>query len=130
MVLRTGKTLSSETMFVAMLALIATQVTVVKGESFWAYVPKPPLLHPVGWNEQDHIKVMTNNSELLGGLQDFDRNHHISKHVNYVGRSDTVPICLALKGAAPFGCLPVNYRSFLTDSPDREGGFKCWIWKL
>ena len=39
MVQRTGKTLSSETMFLAMLALVATQVTAVVGDSFWAYIP-------------------------------------------------------------------------------------------
>jgi hypothetical protein len=41
-----------------------------------------------------------------------------------------VPICLALKGAVAIGCLPVNYRSFVTDAPGNEDRFKFWVWKL
>jgi hypothetical protein len=66
----------------------------------------------------------------LGGFQDFGRNHHISKHVNYKGRSDVVPSCLALKGAVLIGFLPVNYRSFVTVARDNEDRLRCWVWKL
>jgi hypothetical protein len=66
-----------------MLALIAMQVTAIAGDSFWAYIRKALLLHLVGWNEPNNIKVMTSNSELLGGFQNFGRNYHILKLVNY-----------------------------------------------
>lgn len=73
---------------------------------------------------------MTNNSELMGGFLDFGRDHRTSKRFYYEGRSDVAPICLALKGPVPIGCLPVNYRSFVTDAPDYENKFQRWVWKL
>lgn len=34
------------------------------------YVPHPPLLHPMDWGDNVHIRDMTNNTELLGGHAD------------------------------------------------------------
>ena len=70
----------------------------------------------------------------MGGYQECDHEVNISAYINYEGRTDSVPICLVLRGAAPVGCLPVNYRTFLTDAPDpsdnaeKEG--KRLMWEL
>lgn len=34
--------------FLAILSLLICQNAVVHSKSYWAYVPKPPLIHPVG----------------------------------------------------------------------------------
>ena len=46
--------------------LSAKIVTIEANQSYWAYMPNPPLFHPTPWGEQ-HLKVYTNNSDLLGG---------------------------------------------------------------
>ncbi|XP_062957102.1 uncharacterized protein LOC134380900 [Cynocephalus volans] len=33
----------------------------VSGDNYWAYVPNPPLLHPVTW-EDDRVPIYTNNT--------------------------------------------------------------------
>lgn len=68
---------------------------------------------------------MTSHSELLGGTPDYHLRKNCSTYVNYEGRADLSPICLALRGDIPPGCLPVNYRTFLTDTPDREVTLKA-----
>ena len=112
------KPLKPEFIFLAILSLIAAQTVAVSGESYWAYIPKPPLIHPVGWLDSDYIKVLTNDTDLLGGTQDYCERPNSSALLNFEGDLTPPPICLALHGYPPLGCLPVNYRIFLTDSPD------------
>ena len=85
------KLLTPEFIFLAILSLIAAQSTVTYGESYWAYIPKPPLIHPVGWLDPDHIKVLTNDTDLLGGMQDYDERPNSSALLNFEGRSDPPP---------------------------------------
>ena len=77
------------------------------------YVPHPPLLHPMDWGDNVHIRDMTNNTELLGGHADpppFDFLCNLNE-----GMSDSAPICVTLKGITSMGCLPTSYRTFLSD---------------
>lgn len=115
-----GKPLTFENMFLAMLAILTAQVVTVSGDVYWAYVPHPPFLHPVGWGEETQIKIMTNNTQLLGGYEDFISSHQMSQVIDYEGMSDTTPICVTIRGRVPPGCLPINYRTLLTDAPDRN----------
>lgn len=55
--------------FPAYLVILAVKPAEVVEESFGAYVPKPRLIHPVGWRDQSYINVMTNHSELQEELQ-------------------------------------------------------------
>lgn len=47
-------------LFVAMLALLTVQVSIVKGENYWTYYLNPPVLHPVTW-EDVSVPVFVNN---------------------------------------------------------------------
>ena len=41
----------------------------MNADVFWAYVPDPPLLQPVGW-EMSFVPVYVNDTILLGGFSD------------------------------------------------------------
>ena len=43
----------------------------MNADVFWAYVPDPPLLQPVGW-EMSFFPVYVNDTILLGGFSDKD----------------------------------------------------------
>ena len=66
MVFNTGQPSLVENMFLALLAIVTLQVYPASAASFWAYVPHPPLLHPMGWGDDVNIRVMTNDSGLMG----------------------------------------------------------------
>ncbi|XP_042521557.1 endogenous retrovirus group K member 19 Env polyprotein-like [Dipodomys spectabilis] len=120
-------------MFLAMLALVSLQVNYASCTMYWAYVPDPPLLHPVGWTHPSNIKVLMNDTSILGGIPIGSEEPMTSTSLDYEGRSDVTPICLALKGRAPFACLPVNYRTFYTDAPDKTNtafSSKRVMWEL
>ena len=59
---RTGTALTLAALFLAMLSVITT--TVGANHTWWAYVPSPPLLSPVTW-EDSSVPVFTNGSSLL-----------------------------------------------------------------
>lgn len=82
MVSNTGKPSSIENMFFAMLAIIAIQVYPASTASFGAYVPHPPLLHPVGWGDDVNIRMMTNDTGLMGGHASFS-SHLTSTVIKY-----------------------------------------------
>ncbi|KAL0623081.1 envelope glycoprotein [Plecturocebus cupreus] len=54
-------------MFVAMMAILSCQVPVVQPASqvLWAYVPDPPVLRPVTWNDPS-FPVYLNDTSVLG----------------------------------------------------------------
>ncbi|XP_062041268.1 endogenous retrovirus group K member 25 Env polyprotein-like [Lepus europaeus] len=114
-------------LFVAFLSLISTPKT--EGTSYWAYVPNPPIVQPVGWLDREPVKVLTNDSLWLGGVQDSDARVSSSSTISFEGRADSLPICLTLQGKAPNGCLTTRYRTFLTDGPDHENPGKRWVWE-
>lgn len=113
----------------------------VEGISYWAYVPNPPIIQPVGWLDREPIKVLTNDSVRMGGAQGSDERYSTSSLITFEGRADSLPICLSLKGEPPSGCLPTSYRTFLADGPDKtssiESGIsggkkreqKRWMWE-
>lgn len=130
LLLQQGKPLSPCMYFIAFLALISAPPT-VESTGFWAYVPRPPLLQPVGWFDPKPIKVLVNDTMRLGGLQDSDVRPRTSSYITYEGKSDTLPIYIVLQEAkVPFGCLKTSYRTFLTDAPDRQNKDKRWMWEF
>ncbi|XP_042555352.1 endogenous retrovirus group K member 25 Env polyprotein-like, partial [Dipodomys spectabilis] len=118
-----------ENMFLAMLALVKYAFCTM----YWEYFPDPPLLHPVGWTHPSNIKVLMNDTSILGGIPVGSEKPMISTYLDYEGRSDVTPICLALKGRAPFACLPVQYRTLYADAPDKTNtasSSKRVMWEL
>nr|XP_023404925.1 endogenous retrovirus group K member 19 Env polyprotein-like isoform X2 [Loxodonta africana] len=107
------------TLFVAMLAIISCQVCVVMADMHWAYVPKPPIFHPVTW-EDPSPSVFTNNSALLGGETIFWNPQGFNSNYSYSGMSDNPPICIQLRNLRKTipGCIPFGFKSMITDSPN------------
>lgn len=68
----TGEPVTPTTLFLAMLALLSAQAQPTTANPYWAYVPNPPLLHPVSWNERN-IPVYANDTQALG----LPSSHHI-----------------------------------------------------
>lgn len=126
-----GKPPSMANIFLACMLLLSAVPT--QGDSYWAYVPKPPLIHPVTWQEREHIKVMTNVSDILGGTPIFSVGPIKSSTLTYEGRADSAPICFSLLGFSISGCLPVAYRTFVTDAPEsveKPTPEKRLVWEL
>lgn len=63
-------------------------------ETYWAYLPNPPLLHPVTWEDQ-RIPVYVNDTKTLG----LPSSDHIwlqwHAGLNYSGVSMHLPICFS-----------------------------------
>lgn len=129
LILNQGKPLTPCMYFIAFLALISGTPP-VEGAAFWAYVPRPPLLQPVSWFDPEPIKILTNDTLRLGGLQDSDVRPNSSSYITFEGRTDTLPICITLQGRVPDGCVKVSYRTFLTDAPDSQNPGKRWMWEI
>nr|XP_042126859.1 endogenous retrovirus group K member 19 Env polyprotein-like [Peromyscus maniculatus bairdii] len=125
-----GKPLTASFYFTAFLSLLFAPLPVAQGVSFWAYVPNPPIIQPVGWLDQKPIKMLTNDSVRLGGAQDSDAQNSSSSLVNFKGKADSLPICLTLQGKVPYGCFPTSYRTFLTDGPDKASAVQQDVFEL
>lgn len=106
------------------------------GESYWAYLPKPPILHPVGWDSTDHIRVLTNQTLYLGGSPDFHGFKNSSGNVNFEGKSDSLPICFSFSLYVPTGCFQITKQVFNSDTPTFDNskpggkGDKRRMWEL
>lgn len=61
-------------------------------ETYWAYVPNPPVIHPVTWDENVDIPVYINQTKYLDQYSD---SHILQFHafVNYSGRYEGSLLC-------------------------------------
>ena len=113
-----GTAVTPDTMFVAMFAVISCQVICVSASHYWAYIPDPPTLHPTPWGATS-VHVFTNNSHRLGGDSNSFILHRSDSNFTFYGKLDPLPICFSTDTTQlPEGCLPINYQSMLTDSPN------------
>lgn len=64
----------------------------------------------------DHIKVLTNQTLVIGGSPDFHLLKNSSGYVDFEG-SDSLPICFSFSPSVPVGCFQVGKRVFNTDNP-------------
>ena len=62
MVKEQGQPLTSATLFLAMLPVVTTMVGA--NHTYWAYVPNPPLLRPITW-EDSSVPIFINDSSWL-----------------------------------------------------------------
>ncbi|XP_043757898.1 endogenous retrovirus group K member 25 Env polyprotein-like [Cervus elaphus] len=96
---------ASPTSILISLLLLLNQISSMEASIFWAYVPDPPLLQPVGW-EMSSVPVYVNDTILLGGFSDkhiFPQNASIS----YTGSSSQLPMCF-FRNHNVSGCLTVT----------------------
>ncbi|XP_053924924.1 uncharacterized protein LOC128852392 [Cuculus canorus] len=66
-----------------------------KAETYWAFVPNPPIIHPVTWEEPTDIPVHNNQTMFMGQYSD----KHIvifSARFNFSGRLDGNPMCFQI----------------------------------
>lgn len=80
--------MTAELLFLTMLSLLNASVT---AEAYWAYVPNPPMLHFVNW-EENTIHAYVSEPKILGSPI---ANHIIpqAKMVNFMGWVVGIPIC-------------------------------------
>ncbi|XP_059034770.1 endogenous retrovirus group K member 19 Env polyprotein isoform X2 [Mustela lutreola] len=85
--------------------ILMQQVLAAQGSLYWAYVPDPPLLQPVGWDVSS-IPVYVNDTVLLGPPSSVHLRPQQAA-ISYKGYSDVYPICFAMKRTIPH-CLSVS----------------------
>ncbi|XP_043328910.1 uncharacterized protein LOC122444205 [Cervus canadensis] len=103
------------------LLLLLNQISSMNADVFWAYVPDPPLLQPVGW-EMSLVPVYVNDTVLLGGFSD----KHISLQsasISYTGSSSQLPMCFFRNHNVP-GCLTVTDAGYFAYDDDHG---RSWI---
>ena len=133
MVNSSGKPITPEALFFALIALISTQVLPIQaydneGKAYWIYFPNPPLLHPTTWS-RSNIKVFSNEPQLLGGISDSLVPHKIASKITFHGITEETPMCFSTDNLhVPLGCLPLSYRTYITHSPGEDN--KRDIWSL
>ncbi|KAM5338911.1 endogenous retrovirus group K member 25 Env polyprotein-like [Glossophaga mutica] len=107
---RAQRRLQQLALILSLLWMLKTQV---KAEEYWAFLPNPPVLHPVTWEDTDFVPVYVNNTQVLGPPS----TGHIlpmSAKYNYTGLSTTPPICFSLKSGK---CI------FISRYTDWDGNF-------
>ena len=89
-------------MFLAMLSVVTT--TVGASHTYWAYVPNPPLLSPITW-EDSSVPIFINYSSLLPGPFDpslplkpeEEGRQRSNVSVNYTVGTYLTPICMGVE---------------------------------
>jgi hypothetical protein len=89
----TSKSLTPGALLLAMVAILSCQVHGTLGETYWVYVPDPPVVHLASWNDT-RIRMCTNDVTLLGGS---DSSHilHQWAFYNYSAHSHSPPVGLS-----------------------------------
>lgn len=113
-----GHPVTPFSLFLAFLALMAQTGPASAEGIYWAYVPDPPLLHPLGWGIRN-VPVYNNDTQVLGSPSD----NHITKaetfFFNYTGLSFTVPICLTFAENIT-GCLTLDKHTMVRGGYDKD----------
>ncbi|XP_042747095.1 endogenous retrovirus group K member 9 Env polyprotein [Lagopus leucura] len=84
---------------IRLMALILSTLWILhhgcNAETYRAFVPNPPIIHPVTWDEPVDIPVYNNQTMFMGQYSD---GHIIefSARFNYSGKVDGMPICFQM----------------------------------
>ncbi|KAK1335275.1 hypothetical protein QTO34_004860 [Cnephaeus nilssonii] len=60
-----GVQVTPSNLFLAMMALVSCQVSMAAAETYWTYVPDPPVVNPATWTGES-VPVFTNNTNVVG----------------------------------------------------------------
>ncbi|KAL0626540.1 LOW QUALITY PROTEIN: envelope glycoprotein [Plecturocebus cupreus] len=79
--------------FIAMLVILSCQVPGARSENqaLWAYVPDPPVLRPVTWNDPS-FPVYLNNTSVLGFPSSSHITPQVAKH-DFTAQAANPPMC-------------------------------------
>lgn len=103
---RTGKTLNAENLFLAMCALLT--VSSSEAVSYWAYIPNPPVFEPVTWGDSD-VLIFSSPKILSPPWKDLrEYNKDDGANFNFTSHTIKKPICL---GKPP--CLTLDWQHWL-----------------
>lgn len=86
-----------------LLMMLMTLSSAEPDQTYWAYVPDPPILHPVIW-EGPEIPVYVNDTQTLGLPSDGHMKQHLERNFTYNGIGLGLPVCVAKNVSTP-GCL-------------------------
>ncbi|KAK1346818.1 hypothetical protein QTO34_000678 [Cnephaeus nilssonii] len=91
------------------MALVSCQVSMAEAETYWTYVPDPPMANPATWTG-DSVPVFTNNTNMVGGSSDKHITPSSQGDYTYNGFSgEELPICLSKQGTS--GCLQLGQEN-------------------
>ncbi|XP_044917569.1 endogenous retrovirus group K member 6 Env polyprotein-like isoform X1 [Felis catus] len=125
LVLSQGCTLSPSVLFVAMLSILACQVSTCSAEQFWAFFPNPPHFHPVTWDDNT-THFIVNNTAIMGGPKIVYSDSHTTPTINYnytyLGTSPSMPICFSIPTVWPYSqnfpqCVGLQTTGIIFDHP-------------
>ncbi|XP_064221661.1 endogenous retrovirus group K member 19 Env polyprotein-like [Aotus nancymaae] len=98
LIMENGQSHTPSTLFLAMIAILSCQTNtqaqaqpLPDSQVLWAYVPDPPVLRPVTWNDPS-FPVYLNNTSVLG----FPSSAHInpqSATYSYTAQAASPPMC-------------------------------------
>ena len=112
-------------MFITMLALLSCQVSASPiPTKYWAYLPVPPTVQVVNWNNEP-IRVNTDQPLLLGGSYTSYTRDKYPSNFNYTFRGLTgdFPVCFNFPNdprsfitLTKEGCVGASKKIIITDS--------------
>lgn len=97
MVRDTQQQVTPQHVFLAMIALLSFQAPGANAAVHWAYVPDPPMFHPISWGLKS-VPVYTNSTWAMGGVSSSHLKPVTAENFTYFGESKELPICLTRKG--------------------------------
>nr|UVF62131.1 MAG: envelope protein [Bat faecal associated retrovirus 1] len=118
-----------DNVFLAILALLTVQVSPVSLASHWAYVPDPPFLRPVTW-EDPPVFVFLNDTRVLGPPENSFITPQVATDYNFRGRAVDLPLCFSNKKHDWSYCLPVERDNLYTEGQAPTGmtrEYQQWI---
>lgn len=92
-------------------------------ETYWAYIPHPPILKPTTW-EDPSVTVYTNATWWLGGIH----NAHMKfaqQILNFTAYSKPVPLCIT-KSNETEPCLKIQPEQKFTGWSKQNNTFIAW----
>lgn len=129
-----GRATDPASMFLMMLALISNQVNFASLEKvYWAYVPDPPLIRAVRWEDQA-VPVYVSNPDILVPPSIGLLPPQWAGEFNYSRKAASPPICFTTEAIKSFGCVIQNWEfktthSLLNEVEDYES-FKSEKWGM
>lgn len=103
-----------EHLFLALLAVVSLQVPLISAETYWAYVPDPPILHPAPWDGPS-VRIFVNDTEWFPPSSSDHIEPKTEFGYDYSGQSEQRPICVTVTSNYPYPCLVLGRKVQITE---------------